>query len=111
MEYHPGGRNLRNVWTINTEPYRDAHFAVMPPELAERCINAGSKPGDTVLDPFAGAGTTGLVADRLQRNAILIELHSKFTEMAERRVSSDAPLFASVERAEFEQLDLLDAAD
>jgi site-specific DNA-methyltransferase (adenine-specific) len=90
------GRNARNVWTIATQPYSGAHFATMPPDLAERCIKAGSKPGDTVLDPFGGAGTTGLVADRLNRNAILCELNPSYANMANERISADAPLFAQI---------------
>jgi DNA modification methylase len=89
------GRNLRNVWTIATAPYAEAHFATFPPALAERCIKAGSRPGDTILDPFAGAGTTLLVADRLQRNAIGIELNPAYTRLAMQRCHDDAPLFTS----------------
>jgi DNA modification methylase len=161
-----GTRNLRNVWHLNPEPFRGAHFATMPPTLAERCIKAGTsekgccrtcgapwvretiagavtavgdkgaryhearmddsyKPGTaddgmtararittgwapscacpdhapvpcTVLDPFAGPGTTLLVADRLQRHAIGIELSQEYVEIARRRVAGDAPLFAEV---------------
>lgn len=161
-------RNARDVWTIATAPFAEAHFATFPPELAERCIKAGTsekgccakcgapwvrqveretvnrsnaaKAGTTiigkghvssqvreghdirngptavtttlgwtpscackasvtscaVLDPFGGSGTTGLVADRLQRNAILIELNPTYADMAKRRLSGDAPLFAEV---------------
>ena len=155
------GRNLRNVWTIATQPYAQAHFATYPAELASRCIRAGTSergccaacgapwirvtekthvgdwrtssrsadlhdgakggPGGvmpgweparttgwapscacdadtvpcTVLDPFAGAGTTLLVADRLQRDAIGIELNPDYTRMAMQRCRDDAPLFAS----------------
>ena len=89
-------RNARNVWTIATQPYSGAHFATMPPELAEQCIKAGSKPGDMVLDPFGGAGTTGLVADRLGRNATLIELNPAYRTLAADRITADAPLFAGV---------------
>ena len=92
----PDGRNARNVWTA-TQPYSGAHFATMPPDLAERCIKAGTKPGDTVLDPFGGAGTTGLVADRLKRNAVLIELNPKYRTLAEDRLRDDAPLFVDIE--------------
>jgi len=65
-----GRRNPRTVWTITTKPFPEAHFATFPPELPERCIKAGSAPGDTVLDPFAGAGTTLLVAARLGRKSV-----------------------------------------
>jgi len=164
------GRNCRNVWTIATAPYSEAHFATFPPALAERCIRAGtsergccaacgapwgretdvsytnagngnnnmkrkaggdyeaamsSRPYEvrklksvatlgwapacacgaatvpcTVLDPFAGAGTTMLVADRLQRDAIGIELSPDYTRMAMDRCRDDAPLFASPPPAE-----------
>jgi DNA modification methylase len=163
-------RNARSVWTIPTHPFREAHSATFPPELAERCILAGtggrgccslcgraleriiesetasdgrpqlgertrsparldaknqqSNPPAgirvasatvgwrhgceceggavvpcTVLDPFGGAGTTGLVADRLGRDAILIELNPEYAEMAERRLRGDSPLFAEVARS------------
>jgi hypothetical protein len=92
-----GTRNARNVWTIATQPYAGAHFATMPPDLAERCILAGSRPGDTVLDPFAGAGTTLLVADRLRRSAVGCELNPAYAELARNRVVDDCPLFAAAE--------------
>ena len=91
-----GMRNARNVWTIATQPYSGAHFATMPPDLAERCIKAGSKPGDMVLDPFGGAGTTGLVADRLGRSATIIELNPEYAQLARERITADAPLLAGV---------------
>lgn len=89
-------RNARSVWTIPTQPYAGAHFATMPRDLAERCIKAGSRGGDTVLDPFGGAGTTGLVADRLGRNAVLIELNGDYARQAEQRMRADAPLLVEV---------------
>ena len=87
-------RNLRNVWEIATAPYPDAHFATFPPKLVEPCIKAGSHKGDTILDPFAGAGTVGLVADRLGRNAILIDQSQEYCEMAQKRVQADGGMFA-----------------
>jgi DNA modification methylase len=90
------GANLRSVWWISPANYREGHFAVMPDSLAEICIMAGCPKGGTVLDPFGGAGTTGLVADRLGRNAILIELNPEYAAMAERRIRSDAGMFADV---------------
>jgi DNA modification methylase len=93
---YDGTRNARNVWTIATQPYSGAHFATMPPELAERCIKAGSRPGDTVLDPFLGAGTTGLVADRLGRHCIGIDLNPAYGTLAAQRITGDCPMFASV---------------
>lgn len=90
------GRNKRSVWTVATQPFREAHFATFPPELIEPCIKAGCPAGGTVLDPFGGAGTTGLVADRLQRSAILIELNPAYAEMARNRVAADAGMFGEV---------------
>lgn len=91
-----GGRNKRSVWEIATVPYGEAHFATFPPALIEPCILAGCPEGGTVLDPFGGAGTTSLVADRLKRNAILIELNPEYAAMAERRIKQDAGMFADV---------------
>jgi DNA modification methylase len=82
-------RNKRSVWQIATVPFAEAHFATFPPELPEICIKAGCPKGGTVLDPFGGAGTTGLVADRLQRHAILIELNPEYAAMAEKRIGND----------------------
>lgn len=94
-----GKRNARSVWTIGSEPFRDAHYAVMPSALAERCILAGSRPGDTVLDPFGGAGTTAMAADRLKRDVISIELYEGNVSIAERRLVGDAGMFAELEVA------------
>jgi DNA modification methylase len=83
-----GGRNRRSVWTITTKPFFGAHFAVFPPEIPEICIKAGSKPGDTILDPFSGAGTTGNVAERLGRKYIGIELNPAYSEIGEKRIDA-----------------------
>ena len=116
------GRSLRNVWTLPCAGYPGAHFAVMPERLVEPCISAGSPlrccsacgaPGNldaevtsccgakhgrgVVLDPFAGAGTVGLVADKLGRDSILIELDPSYAEMAAERIRGAAPLLARVE--------------
>ena len=92
----PDGRNKRSVWKIATQPFSGAHFAVMPPKLVEPCIKAGSRPGDLVLDPFSGAATVGVVARRLQRSYIGLELNPEFCEMGRRRIAGDAPLFNRV---------------
>jgi DNA modification methylase len=89
-------RNRRTVWTVATQPFSGAHFATFPPALIEPCILAGSRRGDVVLDPFGGAGTTGLVADRLGRDAILCELNPTYAAMARRRIADDSPLFGDV---------------
>ena len=80
-----GMRNKRSVWTINTKPYKDGHFAVFPPKLPELCIKAGSSEGDVILDPFFGSGTTGWVAQRLGRKWIGIELNPEYIKIAEKR--------------------------
>jgi DNA modification methylase len=74
------------VWTIGTKPFVGAHFATMPIALAERCIRAGSKMGDTVLDPFGGAATTGVAAVTLGRRAVLAELNPDYIILARARV-------------------------
>jgi DNA modification methylase len=81
-------RNKRTVWTVTTKPFKGAHFATFPPDLIEPCILAGCPVGGTVLDPFGGSGTTGLVADRHGRNAILIELNPEYIEIAKKRLSA-----------------------
>lgn len=95
-EQSSGTRNKRSVWTVATRPFPGAHFATYPPELIEPCILAGCPKGGMVLDPFGGAGTTGLVADRLGRDATLIELNPAYASLASGRISDDAGLFAEV---------------
>jgi hypothetical protein len=90
---------MRDVWFISPGGCDDAHFAVMPEEVARRCILAGCPKGGTVLDPFSGAGTTGLVADRLGRDAILIELNPAYATMAQNRLDADAGMFSPFEAA------------
>jgi DNA modification methylase len=87
-------RNARSVWTINTAPYPEAHFATFPEALPERCIKAGSKEGDTVLDPFCGSGTTGAVSMRLGRNFVGIELNPAYAELSRKRIGSALPMFS-----------------
>ena len=82
-------RNKRSVWTITTKPFKGAHFATFPPDLIEPCILAGCPEGGTVLDPFGGAGTTGLVASRHGRNAILCELNPEYAEIARIRIENE----------------------
>ena len=77
--------NRKSVWKINTQPYKDAHFATFPEELPTLCIKAGSKRGDIVLDPFFGSGTTGWVAQRLNRKWVGIELNPEYIKLAEKR--------------------------
>jgi DNA modification methylase len=89
-------RNRRSVWTIATSPYPEVHFATYPPDLVELCIKAGCPVGGMVLDPFLGSGTTALVADRLGRDCIGIELNPDYAAMARRRIEGDAGMFAEV---------------
>ena len=91
------GRNKRSVWTVATAPYSEAHFATFPPKLIEPCILAGCPPYGTVLDPFSGSGTTGMVALRHDRNYIGIELNPEYAEMSRRRIFDDAPLLNPAE--------------
>ena len=90
------GRNKRSVWSMAGESYHGAHFATMPTQLADTCIRASTRPGDLVLDPFGGAGTTALVADRLDRSAVLIELSEEYAHLARLRLFDDAGMFAQV---------------
>jgi site-specific DNA-methyltransferase (adenine-specific)/site-specific DNA-methyltransferase (cytosine-N4-specific) len=84
-------RNRRSVWAINTEPSKEAHFAMFPPKLVELCIEAGSKPESYVLDPFFGSGTVGIVATQLGRNCVGIELKDEFAAIARRRLEAIQP--------------------
>jgi DNA modification methylase len=88
-----------SVWEIATAAFSEAHFATFPPALVVPCLLAGCPVGGTVLDPFFGAGTTGLVADRLQRNCIGIELNPEYAEIAQRRLGQDGGMFAEVQAA------------
>jgi DNA modification methylase len=89
--------NKRSVWTVTTKPYSGAHFATFPTDLIEPCVKAGCPIGGTVLDPFSGAGTTGLVAQRHGRNAILCELNEGYAVIAEKRIRDDS-LSSQVEK-------------
>ena len=79
-------RNARDVWHINTVPYKGGHFAAYPPKLAEKCILAGCPRGGVVLDPFFGSGTTGLAAVKNDRRYIGIELNAEYCELAKERI-------------------------
>lgn len=81
-------RNKRSVWTVPTKPFKEAHFATFPEELIEPCILAGCPEGGVVLDPFAGAGTTGVVAARGYRNFIGFEINPEYCEMAQNRIEA-----------------------
>ena len=79
-------RNKRNVWTFATERHQDAHVAQFPSKLPRLCIMAGSRPGDLVLDTFAGSGTTGIVARELGRHAVLLDISAEYTRMMRERL-------------------------
>lgn len=84
-----GVRNKRSVWTVATQPFKEAHFATFPQKLIEPCILAGSRSGDTILDPFMGAGTTGLVACRYNRHFIGCELNAEYKAIADKRIEPE----------------------
>jgi site-specific DNA-methyltransferase (adenine-specific)/site-specific DNA-methyltransferase (cytosine-N4-specific) len=95
--YNQTERTKRAVWEIAPSSGGTGHFAMMPEEMVDRCLEAGCPDGGTVLDPFFGAGTTGLVADRLKRSCVGIELNPEYAEIARKRIRDDNPLYASVE--------------
>ena len=81
-------KNKRDVWTVNKKPYKGAHFATYPEELIEPCILAGSRPGDTVLDPFMGSGTTAYVARKHDRHYLGCELHEDYGSLIQKRIKA-----------------------
>jgi DNA modification methylase len=89
-DYRQIGRNRRSVWSVSTKPYAGAHFAVMPPDLVEPCIKAGCPVGGTVLDPFNGSATVGLVSLQLQRQYVGIELNPDYCELSVKRIGMEA---------------------
>ena len=99
-KYYTNGRNKRDVWTVTTKPFKGAHFATFPPDLIEPCILAGSAADTLVLDPFSGAGTTGLVAVQHGRRYIGTELNADYLEMSRKRIqlvrdSITVPMFTA----------------
>ena len=95
-----GGRNKRSVWSIATGQFKAAHYATFPERLVEPCILAGCPEGGVVLDPFAGSGTTGVVAKRLRRHFVGVEINPDYWQMAMNRITNTA--------APFEQLEITD---
>ena len=89
INYHKKGRNKRSVWTIPTQKFSGAHFAVFPEKIPEICVKAGSREGDIILDPFFGSGTTGLVAKKAGRKFIGIELNENYVKLAKKRLSQE----------------------
>jgi DNA modification methylase len=90
-------KNKRSVWQVNVKGYKEAHFATYPTELIEPCILAGSKEGDTVLDPFSGSGTTGEVALKHGRNYIGLELNPEYAAISEKRITDAVGMFVELE--------------
>ena len=93
MRPNPEGKNMRTVWSINTEPFPEAHFATYPEKLVKRMIEAGCPENGLVLDPFMGAGTTAVVAKKLNRNYTGFELNPKYKLIAENRLIKEVGLF------------------
>ena len=89
-------RNKRSVWTVTTKPFKGAHFATFPMDLIEPCVLAGCPVGGTVLDPFAGSGTTGIVAASNDRDAILLELNEDYIKLALDRMKSKLGVFGNI---------------
>ena len=88
---HPNGRNKRSVWTINTQPYSEAHFATFPEKLIEPCILAGCPEDGVVLDPFVGSGTTAAVAQKHGRKSVGVDLNKEYLDIAIKRITSTQP--------------------
>lgn len=102
--FHPKGRNRRTVWEIPLSKFKDAHFAVYPEKLVEICLMASTRVNDIVLDPFAGSGTTGVVACKNDRKFIGIELVEKYQKMAQKRIDdimTQGSMFKSLDEKVF----------
>jgi len=89
-------RNKRSVWTITTKPFKGAHFATFPMDLIEPCVLAGCPEGGTVLDPFGGSGTTGIVAVNHNRHAVLCELNQEYIDLAKDRINQEGGMFVNI---------------
>ena len=87
QNYASKGRNKRSVWSLASQPYKDAHFATYPPDLIRPCILAGSRAHDLVLDPFSGAATTGLVCIEENRHYLGLELNAEYLEISRKRLA------------------------
>jgi len=90
------GANKRSVWTVTTKPFKGAHFATFPMDLIEPCVLAGCPEGGTVLDPFGGSGTTGIVAVNHNRHAVLCELNQEYIDLAKKRIGEQAGFLATI---------------
>jgi len=101
-------KNKRSVWSVTVKPYKEAHFATYPPDLIEPCILAGSEEGDTVLDPFMGAGTTAAVAKSLNRHYIGCELNEDYGKLIQKRIQDYKPIQPVKEVAQEPSINILD---
>ena len=99
-----GGRNKRSVWSIATGQFKAAHYATFPERLVEPCILAGCPEGGTVLDPFAGSGTTGVVAKRLRRNFVGVEINPDYWKMATDRIAATTAQLDQIKMEEVPQV-------
>ena len=90
------GANKRSVWTVTTKPFKGAHFATFPMDLIEPCVLAGCPEGGTVLDPFGGSGTTGIVAVNHNRHAVLCELNQEYIDLAKKRIGEQTGFLATI---------------
>lgn len=93
MRPNPEGKNMRTVWSINTEPSTEAHFATYPQRLVERMLKSGCPENGIVLDPFFGSGTTGVYARKVNRNFVGIELNPEYVKIAENRLLKEIGMF------------------
>ena len=87
-DYSKTGRNKRGVWTIAPKPFKGAHFATFPPEVVLPCVLAGAPAGGWVLDPFAGSGTTGMVASQQGRKSVMIDLNPEYKLLQAQRIGA-----------------------
>ena len=93
---HTNKKNKRSVWTVSTKSFKGAHFATFPMDLIEPCVLAGCPEGGTVLDPFGGSGTTGIVAVNHNRHAVLCELNQEYIDLAKKRIEEQAGFLATI---------------
>ena len=100
-------KNKRSVWSVTVKPYKEAHFATYPPDLIEPCILAGSEEGDTVLDPFMGAGTTAAVAKSLNRHYIGCELNEDYGNLIQKRIQDYHPVNKPTQESCINILDII----
>ena len=89
-------KNKRSVWTVTTKPFKGAHFATFPMDLIEPCVLAGCPEGGTVLDPFGGSGTTAIVANKHNRNAVLCELNEEYVDIAKERIVNTLGMMSEI---------------